>query len=152
DLVVTADHRNLIHTLKFGDSFLRHQQRVQTGVADEAHPAVLTRSENIFRIRKKSSQTDSSGLRIKLPVGGKEFTFSRVRSTICQNKIQYQSLFSFSLQCGSRIALNESKVLLLTDNKISFDWIKLRDCSEDRLWANQVSYLPGRNSSHAINQ
>src|SRR5262249_30731131 len=123
--IVTTDNRYLIQALEFCDCLLRHQQRCLSDIADEANATVLTGAEDVIWIRKHPRQSDSSCLRIDVPIGGIEFAFFRICRSIGQNKFQYKPSFRFFSRRNRGIALHKSEVLLLTNNEIGFYGVEL---------------------------
>ena len=67
-LAIRPGHINLLHALELGNGYLRYEQRVMANFGLCLDTAELARAQEISRIRKRCSDSNSAGLAIHLAV------------------------------------------------------------------------------------
>src|SRR5215813_1494216 len=88
DLVIAANHRDLISTLQLRDGALGNEQGRVFGCGDGAHATVLSGAQNISWIWKHSGDPNCPRFLINLTVRVVETTLLWISGTVCEHQLQ----------------------------------------------------------------
>src|SRR5882762_7697375 len=132
-LVIVADNRYLIASLRLRNGTLWYQQRVSFHAGLDTHTSILAGTKNVAGIGKSGNNANRARVRIHLPVRQQDLAFLRVDTAVSKDQFDRGSKKTDSVIAGNGVALALcDEILVFVNREKSLDGIHLRNGSQVR--------------------